>query len=207
MKNLRFVSALVIVIAMVLNAPISGSVFAANRAVVAEQAAAAPPVTLKLLVVISRFDGDKKVGSLPFVLMVVPSAVPAATDDPRAIRDGDQTSLQMGSDFPVPTITTTDGKTVSSVSYRSLGTNITASGRMLDESRFNVSINVQDSQLMSEPTSGGASGRSESVPRFQNFRSQNRLILRDGQTVQYTAAADKVSGEIVKVDVTLNVIK
>jgi hypothetical protein len=206
-KNLRFVSVLVFGTAMILSVPAGGTLFAADRLAVAEQAAAVAPVTLRLSVVISRFDGDKKVGNLPFVLMIVPSPVPAPTDDPRGIRDGDQTSLQMGSDFPVPSTTVTDGKTVASITYRSLGTNITAAGRMLDEGRFNVSISVQDSQLMSEPMPGSAAGRGDSVPRFQNFRSQNRLILRDGQTVQYTAAADKVSGEVVKVDVTLNVIK
>jgi hypothetical protein len=33
------------------------------------------------------------------------------------------------------------------------------------------------------------------------------LNLRDAQTLQYTAAADKTSGEVAKLDVTLNVVK
>jgi hypothetical protein len=32
-------------------------------------------------------------------------------------------------------------------------------------------------------------------------------LLKDGGTSQFTSAVDKVSGEIVKVDVTLNVVK
>ncbi len=32
-------------------------------------------------------------------------------------------------------------------------------------------------------------------------------MLRDGQTTQLVTAADKVSGEVVKIDVTLNVVE
>jgi RNA polymerase sigma factor (sigma-70 family) len=33
------------------------------------------------------------------------------------------------------------------------------------------------------------------------------LILRDGQTSEFTAATDKITGEVTKIDVTLTVIK
>ena len=33
------------------------------------------------------------------------------------------------------------------------------------------------------------------------------MMLKDGQTAQFTTVTDKVSGEIVKVDVTLTVVK
>ena len=39
---------------------------------------------------------------------------------------------------------------------------------------------------------------------LRNFRSQTNVILRDGQSVQYVAATDPVSGELLKIDVTLN---
>ena len=45
------------------------------------------------------------------------------------------------------------------------------------------------------------------VPSFQNFTNRSSLLLRDGQTLQYSAAVDKSSGEVIKLDVTLNVIK
>jgi hypothetical protein len=32
-------------------------------------------------------------------------------------------------------------------------------------------------------------------------------MLRDGQSTQYTAATDPVSGEVLKIDVTLTVVK
>ena len=45
------------------------------------------------------------------------------------------------------------------------------------------------------------------MPAFQSFSSSMSVILKDGQSAQYTTATDKVSGEVIKVDVTLNVIR
>jgi hypothetical protein len=33
------------------------------------------------------------------------------------------------------------------------------------------------------------------------------MILRDGQTMQYASATDPVSGEVMKIDVTLSLAK
>jgi hypothetical protein len=46
------------------------------------------------------------------------------------------------------------------------------------------------------------------IPQFRSFRlSGQTAVLRDGQTTQLTTATEKASGEIAKVDVTLNVVK
>ena len=45
------------------------------------------------------------------------------------------------------------------------------------------------------------------MPAFRSFKSNFTVLLRDGQTTQYTSAVDPVSGEVMKIDVTLNVIK
>ena len=55
-------------------------------------------VTLKVTVAISRWDGDKKISSAPYVLMVVPSYGRRAENGD----DGDHTTVQMGSETPVP---------------------------------------------------------------------------------------------------------
>ena len=82
----------------------------------------AVPVTVKLTVVISRFNGEKKVGSLPFLVMVVPGASPD--------RDGEQTQLQTGARVPVPqTSFSTSDKSMpqTTYTYQQFGTNISAS--------------------------------------------------------------------------------
>ena len=160
------------------------------------------PVTVKLTVVISRFNGEKKVGSLPFMVMVVPGSGPD--------RDGEQTALQTGARVPVPSTTIGQGERATpttSYQYQQFGTNIAAQARTLDATTYNVNLSVTDSQLLSDSPEQAQYAQGVRLPRYQSFTSNNRLILRDGQTVQYTAATDKTSGEVIKLDVTLNVIK
>ena len=159
------------------------------------------PVTLKLTVVISRFNGEKKVGSLPVLLMAVAGSAPD--------RDGEQTQLQTGARVPVPSTTFSSEKAVpqTSYNYQQFGTNISASGRAIDATTYSVGLTVTDSQLLSDSPEQAQYAQGVRLPRYQSFTSSNRLILRDGQTVQYTAATDKTSGEVIKLDVTLNVIK
>ena len=45
------------------------------------------------------------------------------------------------------------------------------------------------------------------IPTFKSFLSTNTVILKDGQTMQYTTATDKVTGEVTKVDVSVTVLK
>jgi hypothetical protein len=42
---------------------------------------------------------------------------------------------------------------------------------------------------------------------LRTFNTEATLYLRDGQTAQYAMATDPVTGEVLKVDVTLTVIK
>ena len=155
--------------------------------------AGAAGTTLKVTVVLSRFAGEKKTLSLPFVLMVV-----AGDERP--------TTVQMSSEVPVPSTSIADGKSVVSYQYRPLGTNIQMFAKALDGGVFNVSMNLSDSQVLLAEA-GAVSDSLKGLPRFQSFSSSPRLLLRDGQTIQYAAATDKVSGDVVKVDVTLNVVK
>lgn len=156
-----------------------------------------PGVTLKVTVAISRWAGDKKVGNSPYVLMVVPSWGARAE---RGI-EGEATSLQMGSDYPLGyTTTVTDGKSVSAMSYKALGTNVRITAKPADEGRYTLYVMVQDTQV-DKPAANNL------PPSFQTFRADNRLTMRDGQTVQYTMATDAISGQVLRLDVTMNVIK
>jgi hypothetical protein len=42
---------------------------------------------------------------------------------------------------------------------------------------------------------------------FRTFSFSNTLALRDGQTVQFATATDKITGEVLKVEVTITVMK
>jgi hypothetical protein len=150
----------------------------------------APPIPLKVTVTISRFEGEKKTANLPFVLWV---------------NTGDQASIQMGSDTPIPqtTFATKEGGAstpVTSYSYRPLGTNISCSASVVGEGLYRLVLSVSDSQVFRQNANSIG-------PVFQNFQSKNSPILRDGQTVQFSVATDKTTGEVIKLDVTLNLVK
>jgi hypothetical protein len=161
------------------------------------------PVPLRVTVVLSRFQGDKRVSNMPYVLGVMASGWGA----------GPKTTLRMGVNVPV--IQTVfgggsgDAKSVplSSYTYRDVGTNIDC-GATFDEAvpgLFQLALTVSDSSLgLDAPKRTGVM---PDVPSFRNFNSSFTALLRDGQTMQYTSATDPVTGEVMKIDITVNVMK
>jgi len=139
-----------------------------------------PLTPLKVQVVIARYEGDKKVSSLPYVLAVT-------ANHPQPV------NLRMGSQVPVPT-----GQ--GGVDYKSVGTNIDCMATSTDDGRFEVQVRIEDSSIMERRGL-------DTPPTLRTFSSNNTVVLKDGQTAQFTAAADKVTGEVVKVDVTMTVEK
>ncbi len=71
-----------------------------------------------------------------------------------------------------------------------------------DDGKYNLSVGVQDSQL--EQRRRTVAGRGA---RYQTFRRRTASRMRDGQTMQYTVATDTITGQVVKLDVTMNVVK
>jgi hypothetical protein len=92
------------------------------------------------------------------------------------------------------------------VSYRDIGTNIDCTAKTLDDGRFQLYVLVEDTSVYTDVDSGSAPA-AEQMPVFRSFKSRNTLVLRDGQSRQFTAATDRVNGEIVKIEVTLRVVK
>jgi len=86
------------------------------------------------------------------------------------------------------------------VDYKSIGTNIDCTATSMEDGRFQVQVRIEDASVMERR--GG-----DSAPTLRTFSSSNTVVLKDGQTTQFTAAADKVTGEVVRVDVTMNVEK
>jgi type II secretory pathway component HofQ len=158
---------------------------------------ARPPassVALKVTVVISRSQGEKKISSMPYTLTAT----------------GTHVSLRLGTKIPVMMVSTgapADGKSpqIGPVQYQDVGTNIDCDVRTLEEGRFQLNLTVDDSSVYADEQAppGGTRGN----PSFRSFRASNSLVLRDGQTGQLTSATDKLTGETVKVDVTLTVMK
>ncbi len=177
----------------------------------AGQAPPAPPgpaavgtvTPVKIQVVISRYSGDKKLSSMPYSLTAnLVNEAPAGAH------------LRMGARVPVLMITSGasapagDGKpipTVGPIQYQDVGTNIDCEVRPVADGRFLTTLTVDDSSVY--PDEQGAQTPTKGNPTFRSFRASDSMVLKDGQSAQFTAATDKVTGETVRVDVTLTVVK
>jgi hypothetical protein len=159
-------------------------------------------VTLRVQLVISRFQGEKKQASLPYSFLVGarPSTMSARQF---AVR------MRMGIDTPVP-VTTYDasGSTPKStgIQYRNVGTNIDCWATDLADGSYQLNLSVENSAALSGSDRPGAAAGLD-APLFRRFETFIDPILRDGQSMQMMASTDPVTGEIVKIDVTLNVVK
>jgi hypothetical protein len=161
-------------------------------------AAAKTIIPLRLQVVVSRYDGDKKISSLPYTISVNANERPGIS------------TLRMGAQVPIESYRTppADSKDapVPTIQYRDVGTNIDCAASTLDDGRFRVSITLDDSSVLTD-TPGAQQGLSHGRPSFRSFRISEAMLLKDGQSTQFTTATDKLNGEVVKVDVTLTVLK
>jgi hypothetical protein len=163
----------------------------------------AGPVKLaaKVDVVISRYQGEKKISSQPYVLM--PST------------NQGYTNLRVGVDMPIGTTTTTtppeggrQGVTTTQPRYSTLGTSIDCRVVPGSDGKFDVSVNLSDSSIYNpEGEMKPPAAVQGSAVLIRNFTASNTLTMRDGQTMLLTAATDKVTGEVIKVEVTFTLIK
>ena len=158
-----------------------------------------PVATVRVQVVISRFQGEKKIASLPYTLVVT--------------TDGGRARMRMGVDTPIPATSTSDsGKQTTNIQYRNVGTNIECTARSQSNGLFRLVVGVESSSALAlerGPSSGAnpPEGSPTGIPLFRRFDTNLDAMLRDGQGLQTIAATDPVTGEVVKIDVTLNVVR
>jgi hypothetical protein len=150
-------------------------------------------IPLRVLVTIARYEGEKKVSSLPFTLLVNAG-------------QGPRTSLRMGIEVPVRVGASIDkdGKGAS-YSYRNVGTSIDCHADALDDGRFNLDIRAEQSSVGT--TAEKLTAVAADLPFFRTFNTYFYALLRDGQTATHVAATDPVSGESVRIEVGVTVVR
>lgn len=175
-------------------------------------ATAKPPLeslAVQVDVVLTRWQGEKKISSLPFVLI--------ATASPRG---GNSTSIRMGVDVPIGTSTSsatqTSGAqtqspravetTKSEVVFRNVGTDIDTQLTRTDETTFSVYLNIRDSSIFSSDASKPLTAVADPTA-FRTFNASNSLPMKDGQTRLFGLGTDKITGETMRVEVKLTVLK
>jgi hypothetical protein len=158
-----------------------------------------PGTTLRVQVTIAETEGERKVVSLPYTYF---------------LRAGDGgpgspwTKLRTGSRIPVYS-----GKD-SGMQYLDVGTNIDSRAFSSDNGRFDVTLNLERSWVegvvpMERPTAQTADAHTGTFrePVIRQFKTELTLPMRDGQSTQSTVATDPLSGKILSLTITINVVK
>lgn len=148
--------------------------------------------SLKVTFVLSRYQGEKRLSNMPYTLGLLP---------------GNRTSMRMGINVPVATTMKTDTTSIPSYSYRDVGTNIDCNAQDFGNGLYQLSVTIADSSVHSEAGTDKDTKFVRDVPVFRSFNASFTMVLRDGQTTQYASVTDPLSGEVMKVDVTLNTVK
>jgi hypothetical protein len=143
-----------------------------------ESARPKPDVMVRVHLVITRFEGEKKIASLPYTFLVTAGA---------------RISLRMGADTPIGV----------PPQYRNIGTSIDCHAAELPDGRYRLDLGIQNSSALR----GASAGAADTAPIFGSFTMGLNPVLRDGQSIQTVASTDPVTGEVVKIDVTLNVVR
>jgi hypothetical protein len=158
-----------------------------------------PPVQVKI--VFSEYEGDKKVKSLPYTLLV---------REPRG--ESSWSKIRMGSRVPV--LTGTSPNMPAQWQYIDVGTNIDCRASQAPDGRYRLSLMMERSWAEGEvPSSDGKSSSTEAhageshQPVIRQFRSDSEVIMRAGQTLETNFATDPVSGKVIKIEVTLEVLR
>lgn len=143
---------------------------------------------LKVQVVLSRFEGERKVASMPYTLLVN-----AGDHDNRV-------TLRMGVSLPVQM----------GQQYHDVGTNMDCTATIGEAGRFRINLSVNHTSVFESD----AQHLQAAIPRpgstaqlLRSFTSSFFLNLKDGETGQSIAATDPVTGEVMKIDVTVHVVK
>ncbi len=151
-------------------------------------------VPVKVTVIFYEYDGEKKLSTLPYVLLL------KADESSRYVG-----KVRIGVKVPIWT-----GGKESAIQYQDIGTNLDCSAQIAEDGKYMLDMSLERASMYPNSGEYPAAAKPDEPPHqplFRQFRANLALLLRDGQTTQNTIATDPLNGHIVKVEVTLNVVK
>jgi len=156
---------------------------------------AKPSTPVKVQVVLTEYDGEKKIANLPysFLMYSEPNQAPYTNFSRVGVR------------VPVPAI----GKDGQS-EFVDVGSSIDCGVKTEEDGRFTVRLSFERSSLYFQGPSdekGTIRTTSAGQPYLPHIRSSSLVLLKDGQTLEALVAADPMNGHVFHLNVTLNVQK
>lgn len=159
---------------------------------------ATPDIPVKVQIVLTEFDGTRKVSSLPYTIYTAASGIHSNEHN---------SHLRFGVRVPVST------GSAGQFTYQDVGTNIDCTARRFDDAQYTLDLWVERTSVSMHGTNGDESewkpGNENPGPQplLRAFKDNFMLIMRDGQTMEGSSGVDPVTGHVLKVEVTLNVLK
>jgi hypothetical protein len=155
-------------------------------------------IPVKVQIVFTEHDGDKKIASLPYSFV-------STARDIYNYGNSAATSIRSGVRIPVET----DGKD-QKTTYLDVGSNIDCRIIAEDDGRFVLNLVFDHSAIYPGGTSGEEKlevTRPNGQPLIRSFRTNESFLLKDGQTSESVVSTDPLTGHILRLSVTINVVK
>ena len=155
-----------------------------------------PNISVKVQIVVSEYDGEKKVSSMPYSFISIADEKTGGHSN---------TSLRTGVRIPIEI----DGKD-QKTTYFDMGSNIDCDISTADDDRYHVHLFFERSTLYP----GGRAQdekvqtpRTNTQPLIRQFKSSVNMILKDGQTSESVVSTDPLNGHTLRMSVAINVMK
>jgi hypothetical protein len=156
---------------------------------------------VKIQIVFTEFEGDRKVKSLPYTLYA--NSVDSQVLEPAWVK------MRVGTRVPVYV-----GN--NAMQYLDVGTNIDARSAYTAENRLLLQLSLERSWVegdVSVPMTKSDTAQTDTPnghfkePVIRTFRSELDLKLKEGQVTESTIATDPVSGKVLHVEVSFSLVK
>ena len=158
---------------------------------------AKPAIPVKIQLILSEFDGEKKVASLPYTIMM--------QADPSGGHASYSSFTRIGVRVPVPGAGK-DGQT----SFVDVGSNIDCGVQAEDSGRFTVRLNFERSSLYFQgrgEEKGNIRTTEGGQPYIPTLRAQSTVLVAEGQNMEVLTATDPLNGHVFRINLTLNLQK
>ena len=90
--------------------------------------------------------------------------------------------------------------------YRDIGTNIDVTASAAPDGRYRIAVTLEESSV---PVERRCQKRLHGCRRslaFRSLRANNNVNLKDGQSIEFTAATDRLNGEVTRISLKLTVL-
>lgn len=157
-----------------------------------------PASHLRIDLLLSEYNGQQKISSLPYTISM------EAGSDIRPL-----SNIRMGVKVPIAQGVDGQGRPTQ-FTYMNMGTDIDCNAKSRGDGSYDLYLTIDRSSVYAENATQTETETPPTVvahPVIQSFNTGFPLRMHDGETTEGTSATDPFNGHVLKVTVTLHVIK